>query len=122
MSQHSVRTPIALAGAAVIAATWIYLVLVRLSDWESVGASGPVLLTLAGYLLGAALLLVATLPSIPPWMLALIPAALVLSIAIEELVGSSVILLYLDSLGTVLVAVLAGPAVGTATGVLSSVV
>ncbi|KQB83755.1 hypothetical protein [Corynebacterium oculi] len=116
------RRFLALAGVVCIAATWLYLVLARPADWESVGGSAPALMTLAGYVGGAALLLAATLPEVPARTLPLIPMALVLNIVVGEVVGSVGVPLYLDSLGTVLVAALAGPLVGVATGTLSSVV
>ncbi|AKK02213.1 hypothetical protein [Corynebacterium epidermidicanis] len=111
-----------IVGAVVIAATWIYLVLVRPTDWENVGASSPALLTLIGYLGGTALLLAGIFPTLSARVLTLIPVALVLNMVIGQVVGSFAIPLYLDSIGTVLVAVLAGPAAGAATGALSSVV
>ena len=116
------RRGLALAGAALVAATWLYLVIARPTDWESVGGSGPALITLAGYVAGAALLLAATLPALPARTIAVIPVALVLNIVIGQVVGAVGVPLYLDSVGTVLVAALAGPVAGLATGTLSSVV
>ncbi|WPF66982.1 MULTISPECIES: ECF transporter S component [unclassified Corynebacterium] len=116
------RRILALAGVVCIVATWLYLVLVRPADWESVGGSASAIITLAGYVGGAVLLLAATLPAVPVRTISLIPVALVLNIVVGEIVGSVGIPLYLDSLGTVLVAALAGPLVGLATGTLSSVV
>ncbi|MDN6236321.1 MAG: ECF transporter S component [Corynebacterium flavescens] len=116
------RKALIIAGAIIPAATWIYLVLVRPTDWESVGGSTEGLITLVGYLLGAALLLAGTLPLLPARTIAVIPAALVLNIVIGEVVGSIGIPLYLDSVGTILVAALAGPLAGVSTGLLSSVV
>ncbi|MCZ9308984.1 ECF transporter S component [Corynebacterium uberis] len=109
-------------GAALIAATWVYVVALRPTEWDQVGQSGPALVTLVGYVAGALLLLAGTLPGLPARTVAIIPGALVLNIVIGELVGSFALPIYLDSLGTVLIAALAGPAVGTATGALSSVV
>ncbi|MBC3186168.1 ECF transporter S component [Corynebacterium sp. zg-331] len=116
------RRLIALAGIACIVLTWFYLVFARPADWESVGGSAPAMTTLLGYVGGAVLLLVATLPAVPVRTVTLIPVALVLNIVAGEIVGSIGIPLYLDSLGTVVVAALAGPLVGLATGALSSVV
>ena len=65
MSQLSltpVRKAMVIAGALIVAATWIYLVLLRPTDWESVAGSTEALITLAGYLVGAALLLTGTVP------------------------------------------------------------
>ena len=110
----------ATVGVAVIFGTWFYLVFTRPTDWESVGGSSPALITLGGYVLGAILLLSASLPILPARTI--IPAALVLNIVIGQIVGSVGIPLYLDSVGTVLVAGLAGPIAGLATGTLSSIV
>ena len=112
----------ATVGVAVIFGTWFYLVFTRPTDWESVGGSSPALITLGGYVLGAILLLSASLPILPARTIAIIPAALVLNIVIGQIVGSVGIPLYLDSVGTVLVAGLAGPIAGLATGTLSSIV
>lgn len=116
------RRAMAIAGALLVAATWLYLVLVRPTDWESVGGSTEALITLAGYVGGAALLLAATLPALPARMIGVIPVALVLNIVVGQIAGSVGIPLYLDSVGTILVAALAGPVAGLATGTLSSVV
>lgn len=116
------RRGLAVAGAALVAATWLYLVIARPGDWDSVGGSTQALITLAGYVGGAALLLAATLPALPARTIAVIPVALVLNIVIGQVVGAVGLPLYLDSVGTVLVAALAGPVAGLATGTLSSVV
>ena len=110
------------AGLFVVLLTWLYLVVVAPSDWDSVGGSAPALITLIGYGLGAVFLLAATLPVLPVRTIALIPMALLLNILIGQIVGSVGIPLYLDSVGTVLIAALAGPIAGVATGTLSSVV
>ncbi|MDO5511924.1 ECF transporter S component [Corynebacterium sp.] len=117
-----VRRALAVAGALLVAGTWLYLVLVRPTDWDSVGGSTEALITLAGYVGGAGLLLAATLPALPARTIGVIPVALVLNIVIGQIAGSVGIPLYLDSVGTVLVAALAGPIAGLATGTLSSVV
>ena len=54
--------------------------------------------------------------------LAVIPVALVLNIVRGQFVGTALVPIYLDSIGTVLVAFLAGPAAGAATGLLSTIV
>ena len=105
-----------------IAATWLFVVVARPTDWSSVGASSQALITLGGYVTGAVLLLVATVPALPARLVSMIPVALVLNIGVGQIIGSVGIPLYLDSTGTVLVAALAGPWAGIATGVLSSLV
>ena len=125
MSQLSLtpaRKAMVIAGALIVAATWIYLVLLRPTDWESVAGSTEALITLAGYLVGAALLLAGTVPALPARTIAIIPVALVLNIVVGEIIGSIGVPLYIDSVGTILVAALAGPIAGLATGTLSSVV
>ncbi|MCI0397210.1 MAG: ECF transporter S component [Chloroflexi bacterium] len=52
----------------------------------------------------------------------MIPVAIAINIAIGQLIFALKIPLYLDSIGTVLVAVLAGPWVGALTGLLSNLV
>ncbi|AGS34557.1 hypothetical protein B841_05420 [Corynebacterium maris DSM 45190] len=116
------RRAFAIIGGLIVAATWFYLVLVRPTDWSAVGGSTEALLTLAGYVGGAALLLIAVLPALPARTIGLIPIALVLNIVIGQIIGAIGIPLYLDSVGTVLIAALAGPIAGLATGTLSSVV
>ena len=91
-------------GGLLIAATWLYLVLVRPTDWESVGGSTEALITLVGYVAGTIALLVGVLPTLPARTIAIIPVALVLNILLGQVTGSFVVPLYLDAVGTVLVA------------------
>lgn len=110
-------------GALLIAATWGFLVLARPASWDSLAAGGaPALFTLAGYVGGTLLIVAAALPTIPARALPIIPVGLVLNIAVGQVVGFTGLPLYLDAVGTVLIAVLMGPLVGAATGGLSSVV
>lgn len=122
MSLSAVQKALAGVGALFIAATWVFVVVARPTDWSSVGASSQALITLGGYITGAVLLLVATVPALPARLVSMIPVALVLNIVVGQIIGSVGIPLYLDSTGTVLVAALAGPWAGIATGVLSSLV
>lgn len=122
MSLSAVQKTLAGVGALFIAATWVFVVVARPTDWSSVGASSQALITLGGYVMGAVLLLVATVPALPARLVSMIPVALVLNIVVGQIIGSVGIPLYLDSTGTVLVAALAGPWAGIATGVLSSLV
>ena len=122
MSLSAVQKTFAGVGALFIAATWVFVVVARPTDWSSVGASSQALITLGGYVTGAVLLLVATVPALPARLVSMIPVALVLNIVVGQIIGSVGIPLYLDSTGTVLVAALAGPWAGIATGVLSSLV
>ena len=122
MSLSAVQKTLAGVGALFIAATWVFVVVARPTDWSSVGASSQALITLGGYVTGAVLLLVATVPALPARLVSMIPVALVLNIVVGQIIGSVGIPLYLDSTGPVLVAALAGPWAGIATGVLSSLV
>lgn len=122
MSLSAVQKALAGVGALFIAATWLFVVVARPTDWSSVGASSQALITLGGYVTGTVLLLVATVPALPARLVSMIPVALVLNIVVGQIIGSVGIPLYLDSTGTVLVAALAGPWAGIATGVLSSLV
>lgn len=116
------RTAPILLGGVLIAATWIYLVLIRPTDWESVGGSSEALITLVGYVGATVLILVGVLPQLPARTVAIIPVALLVNILLGQVIGSVGVPLYLDAVGTVLVAALAGPRAGLATGALSSVV
>lgn len=127
MSQLSLtpaRRTLVVIGGLLVLFTWLYLVLARPTDWESVAGSSSALITLGGYVGGAILLLAGSLPSLPARTIAVIPpVALVLNIVVGEIVGTIGLPLYLDSVGTVLVSALAGPPIaGLATGTLSSVV
>lgn len=122
MSQPLLTRLSGAAGALLIAATWCYLVLVRPTDWESVGGSTEALITLGGYVGGTLLLLASVLPQLPARTIAIIPVALILNILLGQIVGAIGLPLYLDAVGTVLVAALAGSRAGLATGALSSVV
>lgn len=134
MSQQSLTLPapgaaadkkrrlLELLGAASIAATFIFLVLAQPSDITNGVGSASTLVALGGFLLGAILLIMGVLPTLPTSTLVLIPVALVLNIALGQIMGTTGLPFYFDAIGTVLIAVLAGPAAGAATGALSSIV
>lgn len=54
--------------------------------------------------------------------LALIPVAIVINIVVGDIVAALKLPLYMDSIGTMIVAVLAGPIAGAATGVLTNLI
>ncbi|MEE2522690.1 ECF transporter S component [Pseudarthrobacter sp. J75] len=116
------RRILEILGAAAIAGTYIYLVLNQPADIASGPGSASALIALSGFLAGAILLVIAVLPTLPTTTVVLIPVALVLNIVMGQFVGSTLVPFYLDAIGTVLIAVLAGPAAGAATGALSSIV
>ncbi|MBO0594922.1 ECF transporter S component [Nesterenkonia sp. E16_7] len=109
------------AGAAVIVGTYLW---VLTSQPATLGADlgHTTLGVMVGYLLGAALIAAGTLPRIPRSVLALMPVMIALNIATGQIVGMSPIPLYLDSLGTVIIGVIAGPAAGALTGILTNVI
>lgn len=109
------------AGAAVIVGTYLW---VLTSQPATLGADlgHTTLGVMVGYLLGAALIAAGTLPRIPRSVLALMPVMIALNIATGQIVGMSPIPLYLDSLGTVVIGVIAGPAAGALTGILTNVI
>ncbi|WP_082699293.1 glycosyl transferase family 9 [Arthrobacter sp. EPSL27] len=116
------RRLLELAGAAAIAATYLFLVLTQPADIANGPASAAALVALGGFLLGAILLVAAALPVLPTSTLVLMPVALVLNVVLGQLMGTTGLPFYLDAIGTVLIAVLAGPAAGAATGALSTIV
>ncbi|MET3173866.1 UNVERIFIED_ORG: energy-coupling factor transport system substrate-specific component [Arthrobacter sp. UYCu721] len=134
MSSHSLTLPphtpansrnrrlLETLGALAIAGTYIYLVLNQPEDIAGGPGSASALIALSGFLVGAVLLIIGVLPTLPVSTLVLIPVALVLNIVLGQFVGSTLVPFYLDAIGTVLIAVLAGPAAGAATGALSSIV
>lgn len=110
------------AGAAVIAATYLYLVLVQPAEIAGGAGSPAGLITLLGFLGGGALLVAGILPGLNTQAVVLLPLGIALNISFGQLAGTLGLPIYLDALGTVLVAVLAGPAAGAATGVLSNAI
>lgn len=110
------------AGAAVIAATYLYLVLVQPTGIAGGAGSPAGLITLLGFLGGGALLVAGILPGLSTQAVVLMPLGIALNISFGQLAGSLGLPIYLDAIGTVLVAVLAGPAAGAATGVLSNAI
>lgn len=108
-------------GTAFIVATYLALVYWRPEGLDE--ASGtPAIAALAGNTVGAILLLAGVIHRLPLTTVVLIPSAIALNIVIGQIAALAGIPLYLDSVGTVLVAALAGPAAGIAAGVLSNVV
>lgn len=110
------------AGAVVIVATYLYLVLVQPAEVAGGAGSPAGLITLLGFLGGGALLVAGILPGLNTQAVVLMPLGIALNISFGQLAGSLGLPIYLDALGTVLVAVLAGPAAGAATGVLSNAI
>jgi len=116
------RLLLEVSGAVAIAATYVYLVLTQPVELADGPTSASALVALGGFLLGAVLLLVAVLPTLPTSTLVLMPVAIVLNVVLGQLIGTTGLPFYIDAVGTVLVAVLAGPAAGAASGVLGSII
>lgn len=110
------------AGALVIIATYIAVLLTQPATLGQ-DLGNTTLWVMAGYLAGAALIAAGTLPLIPRSIFALMPIAIALNITVGQIVGTlTPIPLYLDSLGSVIIGVLAGPAAGALTGILGNVI
>lgn len=116
------RNLLAVAGTLLLITTYTLLVITQPSDLTGGLGQGVALATFTAYLLSALLLLAAVLRDLPVSTLTLIPVALALNILLGQFVGSVMVPLYLDSIGTVLVGFLAGRRAGAATGVLGTLV
>ncbi|MFE2656458.1 histidine kinase [Brevibacterium sp. NPDC059310] len=120
------QTPITLTltvlGTAVILATYLVVLLTQPANLGT-DLGHTTLWVMVGYLAGGILLAAGTLPLIPRSIIALIPVAIALNIVIGQVVGTlTPIPLYLDSIGTVMIGVLAGPAAGAFTGIISNLI
>lgn len=121
-SRASHRRLLAGLGVLLLVGTYLTLVVTQpVGIAEGLG-QGVALATFVAYLAAAIMLLLAVLPDLPVSTLTLIPVALVLNIILGQFVGSVMVPLYLDSIGTVLVGFLAGRRAGAATGVLSTLI
>ena len=110
------------AGAIVIIATYIAVLITQPATLGQ-DLGNTTLWVMAGYLAGAALIAAGTLPLIPRSILALMPIAIAVNITVGQFVGTlTPIPLYLDSLGSVIIGVLAGPAAGALTGILANLI
>ncbi|NAZ17349.1 ECF transporter S component [Glutamicibacter soli] len=116
------RNLLAIAGTLLLVTTYTVLVITQPADLTGGLGQGVALTTFAAYLLSALLLLAAVLRDLPVSTLTLIPVALALNILLGQFVGSVMVPLYLDSIGTVLVGFLAGRRAGAATGVLGTLI
>jgi energy-coupling factor transport system substrate-specific component len=107
----------------VIVATYLYLIFIGSGGLSKAGVAGTNrLITLVGYLIGAALIIWGVARQFTTSTYALIPIAIALNIVIGQIVRLVKLPLYLDSIGTVLVGVLVGPWAGAATGGLSNII
>lgn len=116
------RRLLAAAGTLLLIGTYLTLVITQPGELVDGLGQGVALAVFAAYLLAALLLLAAVLPELPVSTLTLIPVALALNIILGQFVGSVLVPLYLDSIGTVLIGFLAGRRAGAATGVLGTLI
>ena len=119
------------AGLAIIVATYLFLILTGARGLQAneqgalpaMGTNNTALIALAGYLIGAALIIWGVARQFTTSTYALIPLAIALNIVIGDIVQTFLHLpVYLDSIGTVLVGVLVGPWAAAATGGLSNII
>lgn len=109
-------------GTLVIVGTYIAVLLTQPANLGT-ELGYTTLWVMLGYLAGGVLLAAGTLPLIPRSIIALIPVAIALNIVIGQIIGNfTPVPLYLDSIGTVMIGVLAGPAAGAFTGILSNLI
>ena len=109
-------------GTIIIIATYLYLVIGQPTDIAESSTSQSGLIAIAGYVIGAILLAMGTIHRLPTATVAMVPVAIALNIVVGQLVSVIGLPIYLDSIGTVLVAALAGPAAGVVTGILTNVI
>jgi len=116
-----VRNTVLIAlGTIIIVATYLYLVLGQQREFTEDNSTG--LIVIAGYLIGAVLLAVGAIQRLSTTTITMIPIAIALNIAVGQIVSQLGLTIYLDSIGTVLVAAIAGPAAGVVTGILTNVI
>ena len=115
-----------IAGLVIVVLTYLYLILIGASgvgqEGQTVTGSSNALIALLGYLIGAGLIITGVASQFTTSTYALIPLAIAINIVVGEIVSFLRLPLYLDSIGTVLVAVLVGPWAGAATGGLANII
>lgn len=114
-------------GALIIVATYLYLVVLQPvitpdSDGVSALTGQASLVAIVGYVVGALLIAVGAIHRLPTATVAMVPVAIALNIVVGQLVQVLGLPVYLDSIGTVLVSAVAGPAAGVVTGILTNVI
>lgn len=120
---HRVRNNIfIIAGTVVVVATYLYLLIAQPGSDGALQEGAPTAITLAGYVIGALLIAIGAINRLPTTTVVLVPVAILINIAVGQLTAFFQLPLYLDSIGTILVAVVAGPAAGAVTGGLTNVI
>lgn len=111
-----------IAGTVIVVATYLYLVLLQPAGAVTSSTSPAGLIAMAGYLVGAALLAAGSIHRLSTTTITMVPVAIALNIVVGQLVFVLKLPVYLDSMGTVLISALAGPAAGVVTGILTNVI
>src|SRR3712207_9297610 len=93
-------------GLAIVVATYLFLVLTRPAGLDQSIANSSALIALAGYLIGAGLIIWGVARQFTTSTYALIPIGIAVNIIVGQIVSVLKLPLYLDSIGTVLVGVL----------------
>ncbi len=109
-------------GTVIIIATYLYLVVGQPTEIAESSFSQSGLIAIAGYVVGAILLAMGAIHRLPTATVAMVPVAIALNIVVGQLVSVIGLPVYMDSIGTVLVSALAGPAAGVVTGILTNVI
>lgn len=118
---HPLALALTAAGVLLIVGTYVWVITTRPASLDA-GLGYTSLIILGGYLAGTVCIIAGATHRLDLTTLVLIPPAIAVNIVAGQLIGISGVPLYLDSIGTVLVAVVAGPAAGAATGALTNLV
>lgn len=109
-------------GTLIVLATYLYLVIAQPTELADNASAPAGLIAMAGYLVGAVLIAAGSIHRLSTVTIAMVPVAIALNIVVGQLVVVLALPVYLDSIGTVLISVLAGPAAGVVTGILTNVI
>ena len=109
-------------GTLIVLATYLYLVITQPTELAQSSSAPAGLIAMAGYLIGAVMLAAGSIHRLSTPTIAMAPVAIALNIVVGQLVAVLGLPVYLDSIGTVLVSALAGPAAGVVTGILTNVI
>ena len=120
-NQKANHLPLAVLGLLIIIGTYLGAFFAGPGTLGT-NLGGTTLFVLLGYVLGAGLLLWSALPQLNPRTLALLPLVIVVNTVVGQIIGYSGLPLYLDSVGTIFLGVLAGPFAGAAAGILSNLI
>ena len=123
VAPNTMRNRIFIAlGTIIVIATYLYLVIGQPTEVAESSTSQASLIAMAGYVIGAVLIAAGAIHRLPTATIAMVPVAIALNIVVGQIVAVLGLPVYLDSIGTVLVSALAGPAAGVVTGILTNVI